>query len=40
MDIEKDENGFVYFNELLYKTMRRVYGQRRVRNQIIVENEL
>ena len=26
MDIERDENGYVYFNELVYKTMRRVYG--------------
>lgn len=36
MEIDKDEYGFVYFNELVYKTMRRVYGQRRVKNLIIV----
>ena len=26
MDVESDEGGFVYFNELLFKTMNRVYG--------------
>ena len=36
MEIDKDEYGFVYFNELVYKTMRRVYGHRRVKNLIIV----
>ena len=40
MEIDRDEYGFVYFNELLYKTMRRVYGQRRVKNMIIVQHEL
>lgn len=27
MELESDNEGFVYFNELLYKVMRRVYGE-------------
>jgi len=27
MDLEADEEGFVYFNELLFKSMKRVFGE-------------
>ncbi len=40
MDLESDEHGFVYFNELLFKTMKRVYGDEHMKNRILVEHEL
>ena len=32
MDLQSDKDGFIYFNELLFKTMRRKYGDERVLN--------
>lgn len=26
MNLESDEEGFIYFNELLFKAMKRIYG--------------
>jgi len=40
MGVVTDEEGFVYFNELLFKSMRFVYGEAHVRNRILVEHEL
>lgn len=40
MDLEADEDGFIYFHELLFRAMRRVYGEQHVRNKILVENEI
>lgn len=40
MDLVSDEEGFVYFNELLFKAMRRAYGETHVKNKILVEHEL
>lgn len=40
MEVHSDEEGFVYFNELLYKAMRRIYGEKHVKNKILVEHEL
>lgn len=37
MELVSDNEGFVYFNELLYKSMRRVYGDPHVKNRILVE---
>lgn len=37
MDLEADEEGFVYFNELLFKTMKRVYGERNIKNKILAD---
>jgi hypothetical protein len=36
MDLVSDNEGFVYFNELLFKSMRRVYGEKHVKNLILV----
>jgi hypothetical protein len=30
----------VYFNELMYKAFKRVYGQERVKNRVLLELEL
>lgn len=40
MELHSDEDGFVYFNELLYRTMRREYGETHVKNKILVDHEL
>jgi replicative DNA helicase len=40
MELVSDEEGFIYFNELLYRAMRRVYGESRVKNKILVEHEI
>lgn len=40
MELVSDEEGFVYFNELLFRSMRRVYGESHVKNKILVEHEL
>jgi len=40
MDLQSDDEGFVYFNELLYKTMRRVYGEEHVVNKKLAEQEI
>ena len=40
MNIESDEDGFVYFNELLYKTMKVQYGPEHIRNKNLAEMEL
>ena len=39
MDIRADEEGFVYFNELLYKVMRKEYGIKHIRNKKLAEHE-
>jgi hypothetical protein len=35
-----DEDGFIYFNELLYKTMKRRYAPGRTKKKILFEVEL
>lgn len=40
MELVSDNEGFVYFNELLFRVMRRVYGDLHVKNKILVENEI
>lgn len=40
MNLESDEEGFIYFNEMLFKTMKRVYGTERSRKRILIEFEL
>jgi hypothetical protein len=40
MELLSDNEGFVYFNELLFRVMRRVYGDEHVKNRILVEQEI
>lgn len=40
MELVSDEEGYIYFNELLYRAMRRVYGEARVKNKILVDHEI
>ena len=40
MEMQSDEDGFVYFHELLFRAMRRVYGEQHVKNKILVDHEL
>jgi hypothetical protein len=40
MDLQSDEEGFVYFNELLFKAMKREYGVLHIKNKILAEHEL
>ncbi len=35
MSLENDGEGFIYFNDLLYKSMRLVYGEEHVRNKLL-----
>jgi hypothetical protein len=35
-----DDEGFVYFNELLYKTMKRRYAKGRTKKKVMFELEL
>jgi hypothetical protein len=39
MDIRADEEGYVYFNELLYKVMKKTYGVKHIRNLKLAEYE-
>lgn len=40
MNLEADAEGFIYFNELLFKTMKRQYGKERTKKRILAEMEL
>jgi hypothetical protein len=40
LELSSDNEGFVYFNELLYRVMRRVYGDTHVKNKILIESEI
>ena len=35
MDLISDEECFIYFNDLLFKTMRRIYGEEKIKNKAI-----
>ena len=39
MDIRADEEGYIYFNELLYKVMKNTYGIKHIRNKRLAEKE-
>ena len=39
MNLDGDEEGFVYFNELLFKTMKRIYGSERTKKKILADIE-
>lgn len=39
MDLEADGEGNVYFNELLFKTMKMVFGEEHLKNTILIEAE-
>ena len=40
MDLDSDADGYVYFNELLFKTLKRIYGEEREKNMIVINEEL
>lgn len=40
MNLESDEEGFIYFNELLFKSMKRIYGCERTKKKVLAEIEL
>ena len=40
MELESDNEGYVYFNELLFKLMRRIYGDPHVKNKVLIKCEL
>ena len=40
MDLMSDDEGFIYFNDLLMKTMKRIYGNFRLINMMLIESEL
>ena len=40
MDLISDEEGFVYFNDLLYVSMKRLYGDERVLNKSVAKAEI
>ena len=35
MSLESDEEGFIYFNELLFKSMKRKYGEEKTKKKIL-----
>lgn len=37
MDLDSDADGYVYFNELLFKTLKRVYGEEHEKNRLVIE---
>jgi hypothetical protein len=39
MDLEADGDGFVYFNELLFKTMKMVFGEEHLKHKKLIEAE-
>lgn len=40
MSLDNDEDGFVYFNDLLFKSMRLQYGDEHVRNRLLADSEI
>lgn len=40
MDLESDEEGYIYFNDLLFKAMKRVYGCAHIKNMLLADAEL
>jgi hypothetical protein len=40
MDLASDEEGFIYFNDLLFKSMKRIYGEKHILNKVLAEHEL
>lgn len=40
MNLEADDEGFVYFNDLLYKSMFRIYGIESIKNRVLFREEL
>ena len=40
MNFESDEHGFVYFNEVLFKAMKRKYAEERTKNKVLINHEL
>ena len=40
MDLESDEEGYIYFNDLLFKSMKRIYGCPHIRNMLLAEAEM
>ena len=40
MDLESDEEGYIYFNDLLFKAMKRVYGCPHIKNMLLADAEL
>ena len=40
MNLEADDEGFVYFNDLLYKAMHRIYGIEHIKNRVLYQEEL
>jgi len=40
MNFESDENGFVYFNDVLFKAMKKKYAEERTKNRVLIEHEL
>jgi hypothetical protein len=39
MDLEADGEGYVYFNELLFKTMKMIFGEEHLKNKILIDAE-
>lgn len=35
-----DEEGYIYFNELLFKAMKRIYGKERTKKVYLIEFEV
>jgi len=40
MNLQADNDGYIYFNELLYKTMKRRYAYGRTKKKVLYELEL
>jgi hypothetical protein len=40
MSLDSDEHGFVYFNEVLFKSMKRKYAEERTKNRALIEHEV
>ena len=40
MNLESDEYGFVYFNEVLFRSMKRKYAEERCKNKVLINHEL
>jgi hypothetical protein len=40
MDLVSDDEGFVYFNDLLYVSMKRLYGNERIINKTVARAEI
>ncbi len=40
MNLYADKNGYIYFNEILFYAMKRIYSTKYIKNKYLIQNEI